>query len=105
MQHLVALFAAGLFVRSPLVQDEPVLKYRFGAGQALVYDVAESIQGESTVGAKTEKFDSETITAREWRVESVEGNGNARITLRILRVRVTATNPDGTKIQIDTEKD
>jgi hypothetical protein len=85
--------------------DTVTLKYRYSPGQVLTYDGKQSLNIVSTVSGTTQKFTSETVSLREWRVLGVDASGNARLTMTILRAKVEATSADGKKIEFDTEKD
>lgn len=88
-----------------LADDAVTLKYRYSPGQVLRYDGKQSLTVESTVSGTTQKFTSETISMREWRVLGVDAKGNARLAMTILRAKVEATSADGKKIAFDTETD
>lgn len=94
-----------LVVAPALADDAVTLTYRYRPGQVLRYDGKQSLNVESTVSGTTQKFTSETISLREWRVLSVDGNGNARLAMTILRAKVDATSAAGKKIAFDTETD
>jgi hypothetical protein len=95
-----------LFATVPGLADDPVtLQYRFSPGQVFRYDGRQSLTVESTVGETTQKFTSETISMREWRVLGVDAKGNAKLTMSIVRAKVNATGADGKKITFDTEND
>jgi hypothetical protein len=95
-----------VFAAVPALADDAVtLKYRFSPGQVLKYDGKQSLTVESTVGETTQKFTSETISMREWRVLGVDAKGNARLAMTIIRAKVDATGADGKKITFDTESD
>ena len=85
--------------------DAVTLKYRYSPGQVLKYDGKQSLAVESTVAGTTQKFTSETISLREWRVLGVDAKGNARLAMTIVRAKVDATAADGKKIAFDTESD
>jgi hypothetical protein len=88
-----------------LADDAVTLKYRYSPGQVLLYDGKQSLTVESTVAGATQKFASETVSTREWRVLGVDGKGNARLAMTIVRAKVDATGADGRKIAFDSEKD
>jgi hypothetical protein len=95
-----------VFAAVPAQADDGVaLKYRYKPGQVLRYDGKQSLTVESTVGGATQKFTSETVSQREWRVLGVDAKGNARLTMTIVRAKVDATSADGKRIAFDTEID
>ena len=69
--------------QSALADDDVTLKYRFRPGQVLLYDGKQSLTVESSVAGTTQKFASETVSMREWRVLAVDGKGNARLAMTI----------------------
>ena len=101
-----ALGLSLVLVVSQATADETVmLTYRYSPGQVLRYDGNQSLTIESTVSGTTQKFTSETISVREWRVLEVDAKGNARLSMTILSAKVKATGADGKKIEFDTERD
>lgn len=106
IKYVWALGLSLVFVVAPARRDDAVtLTYRYSPGQVLRYDGKQSLTVESTVSGTTQKFTSETISLREWRVLGVDGKGNARLAMTIVRAKVEATSGDGTKIAFDTEND
>jgi len=85
--------------------DTVLLRYKYSPGQVLQYEGKQTMMVESTVAGTTRKLDSATNSVRQWRVLSVDAQGNARLSLSLIRAQVDATTPDGKKIAFDTERD
>ena len=84
-------------------QSPTVLKYTFQTGQVWRFQSVQTVRIESTVSGTKQEFSSQTRALREWKVQNVDAQGNAQLTVTIVEAQVQAQMPDGKKIEFDTE--
>src|SRR5262249_28972246 len=102
---ICALGLSFALMSAAFADDRVTLLYRYSPGQVLRYEGKRTMTVESTVSGTTQKFVSDTESLREWRVIGIDGKGNARLAMSILRVKVDATESSGKCLKFDAATD
>ena len=104
MQRLFNVLFTVLLVLCPAVAQERVtLRYRFAPGETLRYRVEHALDVENVVAGSAQRYSSRSQSTRELRVQTADAEA-AAIELVVTQMKVEATLPSGTKIDIDTSK-
>jgi hypothetical protein len=76
-------------------QETTTFRYKFKSGDELNYVVSYTSTTESRTPALAGKTDLQQVVDLRWKFESVDAEGTAEISVRVLRVRVRLAGPLG----------
>jgi hypothetical protein len=86
-----AVFA--VLLAGPALQAQPVLKYKFKAGDTLRYDLTTTTKQSTRAGDNEFGGTQKQVIAMTWKVDSIDDKGAAKVHIKFDRVKLTTEQP------------
>jgi len=87
------------------VHAEKLLRWKFETGQSYDLRFTQSSHVQRTVKGKSQKLSLQTMMGLTWRIDEIDGDGNASITQTFTRLAAKMDSPTAGLVEYDTDSE